>query len=94
MTHKHTPGPWMIGTYGPNGCYTVGTKQGLMTAMTAHSVNLPDQREQAIGNAKLIAAAPKLLTALEAVVAAARVSDAELALALDAARATIAKATS
>ncbi len=81
----------MIGTYGPNGCYTVGTKQGLMTAMTAHSVNLPDQREQAIGNAKLIAAAPELLAALEVLLQDVIFDGTD---AVIAARAAIAKATS
>lgn len=61
---KHTPGPWRIGTPGPNGCYTVGTERGLMTAMVAHSINEPEQAEQAEANAKLIAAAPDLLEAL------------------------------
>ncbi|ANF84765.1 hypothetical protein A7J50_1331 [Pseudomonas antarctica] len=63
METKHTPGPWRIGTPGPNGCYTVGTKRGLMTAMVAHSINEPDQAEQANADAKLIAAAPDLLAA-------------------------------
>ena len=67
MSEKHTPGPWRVGTPGPNGCYTVGTKGGLMTAMIAHSINEPDQREQAIGDARLIAAAPELLAAVNAV---------------------------
>lgn len=62
---KHTPGPWRIGTPGPNGCYTVGTERGLMTAMVAHSINEPDQKEQAIADAALISAAPELLEALE-----------------------------
>lgn len=61
---KHTPGPWRVGTPGPNGCYSVGTTKGLMTAMVAHSINMADQREQAEGDARLIAAAPELLAAL------------------------------
>lgn len=61
---KHTPGPWRVGTTGPNGCYTVGTEKGLMTAMVAHSINHPEQKEQAISDAALIAAAPELLEAL------------------------------
>ncbi|MFE1817071.1 hypothetical protein [Metapseudomonas otitidis] len=62
---KHTPGPWKIGTPGPNGCYTVGTQGGLMTAMIAHSICEPDQVETANANARLIAAAPCLLEALQ-----------------------------
>jgi hypothetical protein len=61
---KHTPGPWRIGTPGPNGCHTVGTERGLMTAMVAHSINEPDQAEAAKADASLIAAAPELLEAL------------------------------
>ena len=62
---KHTPGPWRIFTPGPNGCYTVGTHQGLMTATVAHSANHLAECEQAIADARLIAAAPKLLAALK-----------------------------
>ena len=63
---RHTPGPWRMGTPGPNGCYTVGTERGLMTAMVAHSINEPDQAEQAEADARLIAAAPELLQMLSA----------------------------
>lgn len=66
METKHTPGPWRIGTPGPNGCYTIGTVRGLMTAMIAHSRNEPDQAIEAEANARLIAAAPCLLEALQA----------------------------
>jgi hypothetical protein len=62
---KHTPGPWRVGTPGPNGCHTVGTERGLMVAMVAHSINLPDQMAEATENARLIAAAPDLLEALQ-----------------------------
>lgn len=62
---KHTKGPWKIGTPGPNGCYTIGTERGLMTAMIAHSICEPDQVEEAKANAALIAAAPELLEALQ-----------------------------
>ena len=61
---KFTPGPWRIGTPGPNGCYTIGTVRGLMTAMIAHSRNEPDQAIEAEANARLIAAAPELIEAL------------------------------
>lgn len=62
---KHTPGPWRVGTPGPNGLYTVGTRQGLMTAMVAHSANHLAECEQTIADARLIAAAPELLDALQ-----------------------------
>jgi hypothetical protein len=61
MSKKFTPGPWRVGAHGPNGCYTVGTEHGLMTAMVAHSVNVHDHRERAIADARLIASAPLML---------------------------------
>lgn len=61
---KHTPGPWRFYTDPqPNGCPIVGTG-GLMVAQLAHSINYPEQRDTAIANARLIAAAPELLEAL------------------------------
>jgi len=65
---KNTPGPWRIGTPGPNGCYTIGTERGLMTAVIAHSINEPDQAVAARADAKLIAAAPDLLRCLKEIV--------------------------
>lgn len=67
MKTAHTAGPWRVGTPGPNGCYTIGTERGLMTAMIAHSINEADQKEQAEANARLIAAAPEMMEALGAV---------------------------
>lgn len=65
MSAKHTPGPWRFYTEPqPNGCPIVGNGHGLMLAMLAHSVNYPDQRDEANANARLIAAAPELLEAL------------------------------
>lgn len=63
----HTPGPWGFSTEPqPNGCPIVGAR-GLMVAMLAHTVNQEDQREVALANARLIAAAPALLEALQAI---------------------------
>ena len=62
---NHTPGPWVVGTPGPNGCFTIGTTRGLMTAMISHSINEKDQADTAIANAALIAAAPEMLAVLE-----------------------------
>lgn len=63
---KHTPGPWDYSWHiQPNGCPTVGHK-GLMVCMVAHSAKEPDQKETALANANLIAAAPDLLAALVA----------------------------
>jgi len=62
---KHTPGPWDYGwEIQPNGCPTVGHK-GLMVCMVAHSAKDPIQKETALANANLIAAAPDLLEALK-----------------------------
>lgn len=88
-TCKHTPGPWTVGTPGPNGCPTVGTARGLMVAMVAHSLEMPNQRGQAAGDAALISAAPDLLEALRGVL---RVADRKTD-EFDVARAAIAKAT-
>lgn len=70
MSAMYTPGPWRLGTPGPNGCYTVGNEHGLMTAMVAHSINHKEQAEQAVADAHLIAAAPELFEALEQMIAA------------------------
>jgi hypothetical protein len=64
---KHTKGPWRFSTKPqPNGCPIVGAN-GLMICMLAHTVNQPEQRETALANASLIAAAPDLLVALRAI---------------------------
>lgn len=66
--NRHTLGPWEFYTGPqPNGCPIVGAR-GLMVAMLAHSINHDDQREMALANARLIAAAPELLAALKALV--------------------------
>lgn len=65
-TMKHTRGPWRFSTEPqPNGCPIVGNSRGLMVAVLAHSINYDSQREEALANARLIAAAPELLEALE-----------------------------
>jgi hypothetical protein len=65
---KHTPGPWKIGTPPPNGEQTIGTQSGMMVAVAVTGVNF---EQQTIANAKLIAAAPDLLEALQSIVASA-----------------------
>lgn len=63
---KHTPGPWKYSTSPqPNGCPIIGNTKGLGVAMLMHSVNDAHHRETAIANAKLIAAAPDMLEALQ-----------------------------
>jgi len=89
MNTKHTRGPWYFYTEPqPNGCPIVGAR-GLMVAMLAHTVNQVEQKEEALANARLIAAAPELLAALENI-AAATCSDSRSVII---ARAAIAKAT-
>ncbi len=67
MVGKYTSGPWRYYTTPqPNGCPIIGNDRGLMVAMLAHSVNHDDRREEAIANARLIAAAPELLETLQA----------------------------
>lgn len=62
--YKHTPGPWSFYTEPqPNGCPVVGSN-GLLICMLGHSVRMADQKEIALANARLIAAAPELLEAL------------------------------
>ena len=72
MSAKHTPGPWhasAIRTHGidasKNGC-DIGAENGANVAIALHQ---PEDREQAetIANAKLIAAAPRLLRSLQEV---------------------------
>ena len=65
MTVKHTPGPWKIGTPPPNGEQTIGTQSGLMVAVAVTAVNF---KQQTIANARLIAAAPDLLDALQSII--------------------------
>ena len=77
-TTKHTPGPWRYYTESqPDGCPIVGSG-GPMVAMLAHSVNHPDQSDEANANAYLIAAAPELLEALECLLAAVEQHDTPL----------------
>ncbi len=70
MEAKHTPGPWRHYTRPqPNGCPIVGTENGLMVAMMAHTVNQPEQADEAIANARVVSTAPELLDALKGMVA-------------------------
>lgn len=60
---KHTPGPWSVGRAGPNKCPTVGDDHWLMVAMVVYG----EPPHPTAANAKLIAAAPELADALEAI---------------------------
>lgn len=70
MTARHTPGPWVIGDEN-NACCDVllGTDHNLTCSMDRRDNNTYDEvisREEMLANAKLIAAAPDLLEALQA----------------------------
>jgi hypothetical protein len=56
--------PWKQGTRGPNGCPIIGNAKGTMVCMLAHSANHRDQQEEAETNARLIEAAPRMLSGL------------------------------
>ena len=56
---KHTPGPWVV-THSPLSGYRVSDKTGWGVAVVLKDTNDED-------NARLIAAAPQMLEALEAV---------------------------
>ena len=84
MSTQHTPGPWRIGTTPPNGEQTIGTQQGLMVAVATTGANTPTE-----ANARLIAAAPDLLEALQNLLKSSCI-DGDIAIE---AKAAIAKAT-
>jgi hypothetical protein len=89
MTHKHTPGPWAC-TYTSNYAhdYRLTQPNGQPLPVNAEANNRSEQR----ANARLIAAAPDILKALEDVlmVFSEEYSDSPT---LERARAAIAKAT-
>ena len=68
-TTKHTPGPWNISTANR---YAVNARgRGIATAHGTDDLNYSEffpPTEKAAGNARLIAAAPDLLEALDAIV--------------------------
>ena len=66
MSAEHTPGPWHIGAPPPNGERTISTEKGLMVSVATTGLGVPT-----LANARLIAAAPDLLQALEAFIAVA-----------------------
>ena len=88
MSTEYTPGPWRIGTPPPNGEQTIGTLNGLMVAVATTGAEM----EETKANARLIAAAPELLEALQSVLDNCLDSEG-LCAAHAKARAAIAKAT-
>ena len=59
---KHTPGPWIV----DEACLVWAEAAGEYVALTDHDDAAPIPMEQREANARLIAAAPELLEALEA----------------------------
>ena len=71
MTTKHTPGPWRVEDRHPQrACLEISSKYPGDVALVYHYRAGPDGEDpQADADARLIAAAPELLRALEAIVA-------------------------
>lgn len=67
MTDQHTPGPWRVGDYETGGLCIFGTTQGRYgpTTVTVARVTRVGYSMPTEVNARLIAAAPDLLAALE-----------------------------
>lgn len=89
MTTQHTPGPWVVDRSHPD--WVEGTTIWANDVVIAHAV--ADQHHQTEANARLIAAAPDLLAALEACLRRLDAHDDQSAPECLAARAAIAKAT-
>ena len=62
MENKHTPGPWHIGVRQPNSDKFIYGPNGSEVANCDRQTNFPHENE---ANARLIAAAPELLGALQ-----------------------------
>ena len=86
---KHTPGPWVVDRSHPD--WVEGTTIWANDVVIAHAV--ADQHHQTEANARLIAAAPDLLAALEACLHRLDAHDDQSAPECLTARAAIAKAT-
>ena len=86
MSTRHTPGPWAFGLYGPSDEWVRVAETGDAVVMVGHN-----QPERA-ANARLIAAAPELLGACKAALAAFNATGKPHSPAADACRDAIAKA--
>jgi hypothetical protein len=64
-TTRHTPGPWHIGVCRPISYKFIYGPSGEAVADCDHKTNSPGEN---LANARLIAAAPELLSALQALV--------------------------
>jgi len=69
MENKHTPGPWSVGNepVDNEALYIYDNKEHLIAS--ADTDSLAQYREEALANARLIAAAPDMLEALQRVAA-------------------------
>lgn len=68
MTTKHTPGPWTIHNQ-PDGDWTVETHTPYTYGVaTVHAPSEAEERSEGEANARVIAAAPAMLTALRRMV--------------------------
>ena len=69
---KHTPGPWAIGDENNECCQVIiGDKHNLVASLDRLDCNtgkIVIEREEMLANARLFAAAPELLAALEVAV--------------------------
>lgn len=90
MNIKHTPGPWNQSRY----CPVDVVIDGDIWLASARDTTNGITREQAIANARLIAAAPDLLDALRTIVANAASVQMDPQWTVQVARTAIAKATS
>jgi hypothetical protein len=95
METKHTPGPWIAGTY-DNSEFRITGPRGTLPEIAI----IPADRLERVENARLIAAAPELLAALQRLLFVMNQDDdgdfficAEATRDIKTARAAIAKAT-
>ena len=72
MDAKHTPGPWVVGSDAGASGRMVGPmgEEEVCTVFGAGESNDPETRPECLANARLIAAAPEMLTVLKRMIAA------------------------
>ena len=97
MQTTHTPGPWTIEKSTRTDHHIIAGRRWIATASNHDFHPTQEENERTIANARLIAAAPDLLAALEALVGEADLGEVDLddddRAKLEQARAAIAKAT-
>lgn len=62
---SHTPGPWYVSTKNPRRVIESGPRRATLAIVSAKGVTFGGEQAEAEANARLIAAAPKLLEALK-----------------------------